>query len=76
MFSGKRVIIPNKLNCLVWKLAVAPADPAINRMKHSGVFWCSFWKFWRQFFWCKWIMLTSARVRWRAATPDSKTGRA
>ena len=45
MLSGSKVIMPNSESCLMWTKAVPPRVPAMNRMKDSGVFWCSFIKF-------------------------------
>ena len=76
ILSGRRVIIPKSPNCLMWRLAVAPIDPARNMTKHSGVFRGSFWRLSRVFLWWEWRMLISAFVSVNAETPDSKTGRA
>ena len=50
ILSGRRVIIPNRESCLMWMLAVANKDPAMKKMKGSGVFLCNFIRFCRQFF--------------------------
>ena len=76
MLYGNKVIIPNKDSCLRWILAVAPKEPAMKRTKHSGVFWWSFIRLWRQFLWCCLRADISDSKRLSEAIPESKTGRA
>ena len=70
----RREIIPNRPSCLWWRRAVAPTDPAINMVKHSGVFLWSFCKFWRVFFRWDWRISSSDFFSIKAATPENKTG--